>query len=117
MNTMQFHYRWKQKITGLLLPGLLAVHLTSGAACIPPPDGLVSWWRADGNATDALGANNGTISGATFTAGEVGQAFNFDGSGQKITVADNDSLKLTNSLAIEGWIYANGIIIRNRNFL
>lgn len=49
-------------------------------SCTPPPDGLISWWPGDGNANDIIGSNNGAlVGGATFTAGEVGQAFSFDG--------------------------------------
>src|SRR5262249_40896258 len=40
----------------------------------------VSWWRAEGNASDSVDSNSGTlVNGATFTAGKVGQAFTFDG--------------------------------------
>jgi len=41
------------------------------------PQGLVSWWQAEGDATDALGVNNATNSGAVFVPGRVGQAFGF----------------------------------------
>jgi hypothetical protein len=34
------------------------------------PAGLVSWWKANGNADDSAGTNNGTIQGGvTFAAG------------------------------------------------
>lgn len=41
------------------------------------PQGLVSWWQAEGDATDALGLNNATDHGAVFVAGRVGRAFGF----------------------------------------
>ena len=57
------------------------------ASCDPAPSGLVSWWAAEGNANDSFGTNNGTLqSGVTFTNGEVGQAFNFNGSNQWVDV-------------------------------
>ncbi|HEV2949418.1 MAG TPA: LamG-like jellyroll fold domain-containing protein, partial [Gemmataceae bacterium] len=41
---------------------------------------LVSLWKAEGNANDSAGGNNGTLqSGATFAPGKFGQAFSFDG--------------------------------------
>ena len=44
--------------------------------CDPAPSGLVSWWKAEGNALDAVGANNGTLVGSvSYGPGEVGQAF------------------------------------------
>jgi hypothetical protein len=51
------------------------------------PYGLHHWWKADGDATDAVGADDGTLLfGATFGPGVNGvdQAFAFDGSGQEV---------------------------------
>jgi hypothetical protein len=48
--------------------------------CVQLPPGLISWWPGDGNANDIIGSNNGTlVGGVTFSVGEVGQAFSFDG--------------------------------------
>jgi serine/threonine protein kinase len=70
-----------------------------------PPAGLVSWWRAEGDASDAFGTNNGVLrGGAGFTRGKVGQAFSFDGSDGSVLVPDSSSLRLTNQLTIEAWI-------------
>src|SRR5579859_4028986 len=53
----------------------------SPAQCTPPPSGLVNWWTADGDAVDIVGGDNGTSEGGvTFTNGEAGRAFSFDGS-------------------------------------
>jgi CSLREA domain-containing protein len=50
------------------------------AACAAPPSGMVSWIPAENNATDIVGANNGTLKGGvTFMPGKVGQALSFDG--------------------------------------
>lgn len=39
-------------------------------------NGLVAWWKADGNALDSAGTNSGTLEkGASFGAGKNGQAF------------------------------------------
>ncbi|MBU6399477.1 MAG: DUF11 domain-containing protein, partial [Verrucomicrobia bacterium] len=56
-------------------------HLTLDVVtCDPPPLGLLGWWRAEGDATDAIGVHNGTIqNNVTFAPGQVGQAFSFDG--------------------------------------
>jgi hypothetical protein len=35
---------------------------------------LVSWWRAEGNALDEIGANDGTATGIAYGSGEVGHA-------------------------------------------
>jgi len=73
--------------------------------CAPPPAGLVSWWRAEGGATDAAARNNGTLHGsAAFAAGKVGQAFSFDPASGTMIASDSISLRLTNQLTIEAWI-------------
>jgi uncharacterized repeat protein (TIGR01451 family) len=57
------------------------------SGCVQPPAGLISWWPGDGNATDIQDGNAGTLqNGATFDAGEVGQAFSFNGNGQYVNI-------------------------------
>ena len=67
---------------------LYTVTFTDTSTCqYPLPAGAVSWYQAEGNDSDVLGANNGTTSGYVgFTGGEVNQAFYFDGSGNGNTV-------------------------------
>src|SRR5262249_15326778 len=63
---------------------------------IAAPSGLVSWWTANSTAADAMGLNNATLyNGTTYTAGEVGKAFSFDGVNDRAQVTDADSLKFT----------------------
>jgi subtilisin-like proprotein convertase family protein len=46
----------------------------------PPLSGMVAWWKAEGNGLDSVGGNNGAPTGGiTYTNGEVGQAFVFNG--------------------------------------
>jgi Concanavalin A-like lectin/glucanases superfamily len=72
-------------------------------ACIEPPSGLISWWPGEGDAADVIDGNTGVLSGGvSFVAGEVGQAFDFDGTGA-ITIADDPSLN-PSAVTIEGWI-------------
>ena len=72
--------------------------------------GLVAHWAADNSAVDSIGGNNGTLyNGATYAAGQIGQAFSFDGQDDRIHVADSASFKLTQSLTIEAWVKANGV--------
>ena len=74
-------------------------------ACIPPPTGIVAWWRAEGDSTlDIVGGNNGVFLGEpSFTTGKVGQAFNFDGNSY-VQVPDSDSLHFTNTMTVECWV-------------
>ena len=68
---------------------------------------VVSWWTANNTAADSVGTNHGTLtSGATYAAGQIGQAFTFDGVNDRVQVADSPSLALTHSMTIEGWVKA-----------
>jgi hypothetical protein len=80
-----------------------------GGSCVPPPAGLVSWWRAEANALDQAGTNNGTLVGnTTYGTGRVGQAFVLDGRGDAVSVGNPTNLQLQN-FTIEAWIKrANG---------
>src|SRR5262245_63490589 len=52
---------------------------TEPVTCAEAPSDLVAWWPADGDATDPVGHNDGTMEGgATFAEGKVGQAFKLD---------------------------------------
>jgi hypothetical protein len=68
------------------------------------PAGLIADWKADGDALDALGRNNGTATNTTYVPGAYGQAFHFDGlsfppgssSPSAIQVPDSPDLKPAN---------------------
>src|SRR5882757_2300700 len=99
---------------GLKLAFILAIaavaQWTYGATCVSPPPGLVGWWRAEGNATNSAGTNDGTLQGgATATAaGMVGQAFSFNGTNQFVQIPDGPAVRPTN-LTIECWVRFNNL--------
>ena len=73
--------------------------------CVTPPPGLISWWRAESNAWDSVGANNALpSSGVSYAPGRVGQAFAFNGSSGYVRVPYSPSLLLTNALTLEAWV-------------
>ena len=79
----------------------------AGTNCVPPPPGMVSWWRAEGTPNDSVGPNNGVISGGvTFVPGKVGQAFAFDGLHSDVRVPASSSLDVGRGpgLTIETWV-------------
>jgi len=78
-------------------------------ACVSAPSGLVGWWPGEGNANDVIGTNNGTlVGGASFAAGEVSQAFSFDGTSGYVSIPDSPSLDaFTTNITIEAWIHVN----------
>src|SRR5207253_10683606 len=71
----------------------------TGGACVNPPANIVNWWT--GSANDNLTLQGG----ATFAAGQVGQAFQLDGSTGFASAGNPASLRLTSALTIEAWIF------------
>jgi hypothetical protein len=82
---------------------------TAAQAYTPPASGLVSWWRGEGNASDSISANNGSlVGGVTYASGMVGSGFSFDGTGY-VVVPNNASLSFSSALTIGLWYKpANG---------
>ncbi len=67
--------------------------------------GLISWWKADGNADDSKDGNNGLLVGnANYVSGQKNQAFNFDGNGDYVYVKENSNLDIDGTLTITSWI-------------
>jgi hypothetical protein len=76
-----------------------------------PPDGVVAWWRADGNAKDSVGGNHGTLKGGvTFAPGVAGQAFRLDGATRYVEVPHNDLWGFgRRDFSIELWVQFRGV--------
>ena len=88
----------------LLVLGLGAAQAQPTVSCATPPAGLVSWWPAEGTAMDVAGTNNGTlVNGAGFAAGEVGQAFSFNGNLQCVTIPYTRNLTAPNH-SVKAWV-------------
>src|SRR6185369_3887840 len=101
-------------------------YATNIVACVEPPQGLVAWYRGDGNAYDSAGTNNGaTQNGAGFDAGEVGRAFGLNeyhypaenpvvvhhGTDQFVLVGDPipAPLQIQNEITLSAWVYASAL--------
>ena len=75
-------------------------------SCITPPPGMVGWWPGDGDATDLVGVDNGLLlNGATFTTGEVLEAFSFDGVNSTVTMPATALHNAFSALTIDAWVY------------
>lgn len=59
-----------------------------------PRAGLVSEWKLDGDATDSVGANDGTVNGPTFVSGYENWAASFDGVDDYIEVPHDAGLDI-----------------------
>ena len=76
---------------------------------IPAAPGLVGWWPGESNAVDIIGTNNGTLNGgAGYTNGEVGTAFNLNGSSAFVSIPDAPELRPA-TLTIEAWVLFNSL--------
>jgi hypothetical protein len=76
-------------------------YIPSGNTCVLSTpswqNGMVSWWRFNGDAKDYTGRNNGTVSGATLTSSgcKSGQCYSFDGNNDYINLGYSSSLNST----------------------
>jgi hypothetical protein len=75
------------------------------------PNNIISYWKFDkgegSTAYDSAGDNNGIISGAEWTTGQIGAAL-FFGDGNYVSVPDDNSLDITNNLTISAWAKRTG---------
>jgi len=110
--------------TRVLSPSEVASIYSAGSAgkCVPPqcaetPADLVSTFKAENNANDSQGTNNGTVNGAvTYASGKVGQSFNFGDASSYVSVPDSPSLR-PDSFTIEGWFNFTGYSNEYRSLL
>ena len=68
---------------------------------------LISHWKMDETsgttAADSAGTNNGTITGATFTAGKIGNGLSFNGTSDYVSVPRMNYDEIT----VSAWFYKN----------
>lgn len=99
----------KSQLLVSLSPFLLFPFSLPAQTCRPAPVGLVSWYPGDGNALDVRSRNNATLqTGATFGAGEAGQAFSLNGAGGFVSAPNDPTLNFgTGPFTIETWVKFN----------
>lgn len=82
--------------------------LFCGIACADLSDGLMAYWTFDegmgSTAYDSAGNNDGTLNGATWTAGRIENALDFDGANDFVSVPANPSLDFSHSYTISAWL-------------
>jgi hypothetical protein len=95
---------------GMVLLILCGIQARAQNNCAPLNSGLVGWWKGESDVLDSGGTNHGAfIGGATFAAGEAGQAFSFNGSGSHVEIPDSPALRFTNELTLELWYKDAGL--------
>jgi hypothetical protein len=85
---------------------LMSARPALASTCTVPPHGMVGWWPGDGNAKDITPHDHdGTLQGATFTSGEVGQAFKLDGADDYVDIPNKTDLNIPGGkITIDAWI-------------
>ncbi|MEW6593143.1 MAG: DUF2341 domain-containing protein, partial [Candidatus Hadarchaeota archaeon] len=79
--------------------------LVGATAPQPVTEGLLSWWKFDGNGNDSWGGNHGEIRGASFVDGRSGQALSFDGVNDMVMVGNRPSLNFgTGDFSLSVWM-------------
>jgi len=87
--------------------GTLPSGPTPQTGCAGLPSGAVSWWKAEGDANDVLGSNNGVLrNGTTFSEGVVGQAFSFDGVNDSVSI----NRPVQDDFTIEFWLNTTQVL-------
>ena len=84
--------------------------------CASASSGLVSWWPGEGNATDIIGTNNGTVQGASnYLLGRVGQGFDMNGVSGAVRIPASPSLNvgLSGGMTVEAWIYPSNTAVHS----
>lgn len=106
-----------EKAIMVIFAALMVMTMFVGTACAYYPDrvGTVGYWHFDegsGNtASDSTSErNDGTLYGATWTSGKVGDALEFDGVDDFVEALDDSSLNITDGITIEAWVKPNEIV-------
>ena len=76
-------------------------------ACSLQPDGLISWYSAQGNTNDSESENHGRfiVAPSRYTTGKVGQGFEVGrNNADIIVVPDDPNLDFSNAFTIEMWV-------------
>lgn len=77
--------------------------------CVTPPAGMLAWYPGDGHNNDIQGGNHGVTAGSVpYAAGEVSQAFQFNGANGNAVVAPEQAAYQVTSLSIDAWIKIAG---------
>ncbi len=86
--------------------------------CIAPPNNLISWWAAEDNANDSVGANHGTpLGGISYVSGVVNKAFLFNGVDDVVVVPHSEDLDITGDMTLELWVRRIGYANRSQTVI
>jgi hypothetical protein len=108
MVALQGSFDAMRTVSWSALSGAVALVLLAGpGAADDPADGIVAWWRAEGDGLDSVGSSHGTVYGGTsFSEGAVGRCVLFDGSSGYVELSNSGSLDVgTNDFTLCAWVF------------
>ncbi len=83
--------------------------LAIGATMTISTIGLIGFWTGDGDAIDIANGNDGTLEGATYDTGVIGQAFSFDGFDDGVVIPESTvDLDGFSEMTLSAWINVTG---------
>ncbi len=93
----------------LLLSGILVSTIPDArgdGGCLPPPEGLVGWWRGEGNAGAWVGNAHGTNQGGVFYANaQVGHGFAFDSDDDRVVIPHREEFNASSGgFTVHLWV-------------
>ena len=93
----------------LLLASLAVTPPQLSGQCLPPPDGLVGWWRGEAKAGDWAGDAHGTNQGGVFfTIAQVGHGFTFDSDADRVVIPHRDAFNPgVSGFTVQFWMKGN----------
>lgn len=70
------------------------------------PSGLIAWWQGEGDMLDSVGTHHGGGSATpTYASGRYGQAFQFNGTDQSVSIPDiHADLDSWTQFTLEAWV-------------
>src|SRR5689334_6337583 len=92
----------------LLLVSFSARSRSWAVECLPPPTGIVGWWKGENSANDSSAVpKDATAVNTTYAAGFVGSSFQLNGRDSAITVPASPQLNVK-SFTFAAWINPTG---------
>jgi hypothetical protein len=89
----------------IIAASILIPSISQAQVCAPMASGMINWWPADGNPNDLKGYAQGTLMGGTsYTSGQVGQAFTFNGTNAYVSLPSTRQVLGQSTVSIAAWI-------------
>ena len=103
--------------TPALWTNIYAVYNADSVGSSSLKTSLYAAYNGESNANDSFGSNNGTAQGGlTYTAGKIGNAFQFNGTNSYILLPTG-SMRFTNSFSVSMWTYTTANQTANKGLL